>query len=130
MRDPDPLVPDANLDDVRPSAHRRGDRAALRRELDCVLDEVVDDLFELLAVRVGDEGAVPDLGGELEPTVERVARTVEEKNSQLQSDAKIKKFTVLPVDFTQEGGELTPTLKVKRKVVSNKYMTTIEELYR
>jgi long-chain acyl-CoA synthetase len=62
--------------------------------------------------------------------VERVARIVEQKNSQLQSYAKIKKFTVLPVDFTQEGGELTPTLKVKRKVVSTKYLQTIEELYR
>jgi len=62
--------------------------------------------------------------------LERVARTVEEKNSQLQSYARIKKFTILGTDFTQEGGELTPTLKVKRKVVSNKYMTAIEELYR
>jgi len=62
--------------------------------------------------------------------VERVSRTVEEKNSQLQSYAKIKKFTILPADFTQEGGELTPTLKVKRKVVASKYMTAIEELYR
>jgi long-chain acyl-CoA synthetase len=62
--------------------------------------------------------------------LERIGRTVEEKNSQLQSYAKIKKFTVLPEDFSQEGGELTPTLKVKRKVVSNKYMNTIEELYR
>ena len=62
--------------------------------------------------------------------VDRVARTVEEKNSQLQSYAKIKKFTVLPGDFTQEGGELTPTLKVKRKVVANKYLSAIEELYR
>ena len=62
--------------------------------------------------------------------VERVSRTVEEKNSQLQSYAKIKKFTVLPVDFTQEGGELTPTLKVKRKVVAEKYRGAIEELYR
>ena len=62
--------------------------------------------------------------------MERVARIVEEKNSQLQSYAKIKKFTVLPADFTQEGGELTPTLKVKRKVVSEKYQHAIEELYR
>jgi len=62
--------------------------------------------------------------------VERVERTVEEKNSKLQSYAKIKKFSVLPVDFSQEGGELTPTLKVKRKVVSSKYLTVIEELYR
>jgi len=62
--------------------------------------------------------------------VERVGRTVEEKNTQLQSYAKIKRFTVLPTDFTLEGGELTPTLKVKRKVVSQKYKDAIEELYR
>ena len=62
--------------------------------------------------------------------VERIARTVEEKNSQLQSYAKIKKFTVLPADFTQEGGELTPTMKVKRKVVAEKYRQAIDELYR
>jgi long-chain acyl-CoA synthetase len=61
---------------------------------------------------------------------ERIGRTVEEKNSQLQSYAKIKRFTVLPTDFTLDGGELTPTLKVKRKVVSEKYKDAIEELYR
>ena len=61
---------------------------------------------------------------------ERVGRTVEEKNSQLQSYAKIKRFAVLPTDFTLDGGELTPTLKVKRKVVSQKYKDAIEELYR
>ncbi len=62
--------------------------------------------------------------------LERVGRTIEEKNTQLQSYAKIKKFAVLPADFTQDGGELTPTLKVKRKVVSEKYRDRIEELYR
>ena len=62
--------------------------------------------------------------------VERIARTVEEKNSLLQSYAKIKKFAVLPADFSQEGGELTPTLKVKRRVVAEKYRQAIDELYR
>jgi len=61
--------------------------------------------------------------------VERVARTVEEKNTNLQSYAKIKKFSILPGDFTLEGGELTPTLKVKRKVVSEKYKKELEGLY-
>ena len=61
--------------------------------------------------------------------VERVARTVEEKNTNLQSYAKVKKFAILPVDFTPEGGELTPTLKVKRKVVSEKYKKELESLY-
>ena len=62
--------------------------------------------------------------------VERVARTVEEKNTHLQSYAKVKKFTVLAGDFTQESGELTPTLKVKRKVVADRHRKAIEELYR
>ena len=62
--------------------------------------------------------------------VARVARIVDEKNTQLQSYAKIKKFTILPTDFTQEGGELTPTLKVKRKVVAEKYRAELDELYR
>jgi long-chain acyl-CoA synthetase len=62
--------------------------------------------------------------------VERVGRTVEEKNTQLQSYAKIKRFAILPSDFTQEGGELTPTLKVKRKVVAEKYREALEALYR
>jgi long-chain acyl-CoA synthetase len=62
--------------------------------------------------------------------VERIGRTIEEKNTQLQSYAKIKKFAILPGDFTLDGGELTPTLKVKRKVVSDKYMSVIDELYR
>ncbi len=62
--------------------------------------------------------------------VARVARTVQAKNAELQSYARIKKFAVVPADFTEEGGELTPTQKVKRKAVAEKYRTVIESLYR
>jgi len=62
--------------------------------------------------------------------VERVGRTVEEKNTQLQSYARIKKFAVLAGDFTLDGGELTPTLKVKRRVVAQKYAAVLDGLYR
>ncbi len=41
----------------------------------------------------------------------------------------IKKFEVLPHDFTVEGGELTSTLKVRRKIVAQKYAGAIERLY-
>jgi long-chain acyl-CoA synthetase len=62
--------------------------------------------------------------------VERVGRIIEEKNAQLASYARIKKFAVLPADFTQDGGELTPTLKLKRKVGVEKYKDVLESLYR
>jgi long-chain acyl-CoA synthetase len=42
---------------------------------------------------------------------------------------QVKKFKVLPRDLSQEGGELTPTLKVKRNIVADKYENEIEELY-
>jgi long-chain acyl-CoA synthetase len=62
--------------------------------------------------------------------VERVNRIVEERNDDLQSYAKIKKFSILPADFTVENGLLTPTLKVKRKIITEKYRETLDSLYR
>jgi long-chain acyl-CoA synthetase len=61
--------------------------------------------------------------------VERVGRVVEAKNAALQSYARIKRFAVLPVDFTESAGELTPTQKIKRKVVAARYGDVIESLY-
>jgi long-chain acyl-CoA synthetase len=62
--------------------------------------------------------------------VDRVRRTVDGVNAQLASYAQVKRFTVLPGDFTQDGGELTPTLKVKRRDVRAKYADVIESMYR
>ncbi len=62
--------------------------------------------------------------------VDRVNRIVEERNDELQSYAKIKKFSILPADFTVENGLLTPTLKVKRKIITEKYRETLDSLYR
>src|SRR5437660_2336422 len=61
--------------------------------------------------------------------LERVQRTVDDKNSELQSYAKIKKFLVLPEDFTVENGALTPTLKVKRRVISDRHRAALDSLY-
>jgi long-chain acyl-CoA synthetase len=42
---------------------------------------------------------------------------------------QIKKFKILPEDLSQQTGELTPTLKVKRNVVNEKFAGEIEALY-
>jgi long-chain acyl-CoA synthetase len=42
---------------------------------------------------------------------------------------QIKRFSILPRDFTQEDGEVTPTLKLRRKVVHEHFAETIDELY-
>ena len=52
-----------------------------------------------------------------------------EVNADLARYETIKKFTILAEDFTVEGGELTPTQKVKRRVVNEKYADEIEAFY-
>lgn len=59
----------------------------------------------------------------------RIQHTVDALNSRLASYATIKKFAILEGDFTQENGELTPTLKVKRKVVAARYQQILDGFY-
>ncbi len=61
--------------------------------------------------------------------IERVWRIIEERNVGLQSYEKIKKFTILPEDFTVDNGLLTSTLKVKRKVITDKHRELLDSLY-
>jgi long-chain acyl-CoA synthetase len=42
---------------------------------------------------------------------------------------QVKRFAILPHDLTQDGGDLTPTMKVKRQRVSERYAAEIEALY-
>jgi long-chain acyl-CoA synthetase len=54
---------------------------------------------------------------------------VDEVNRDRVRVEQIKKFTVLPRDFSQEEGELTPTLKLRRRVVAEHFADEIEKLY-
>jgi long-subunit acyl-CoA synthetase (AMP-forming) len=58
-----------------------------------------------------------------------VAVAVEEANSHLSRVEQIKRFLILPVDWEPGGDELTPTMKLKRKPIAQKYATEIEALY-
>lgn len=59
-----------------------------------------------------------------------IKAVVANANSQLASYESIKRYVILTDEFTVETGELTPSLKVKRKVVEKKYSELIDELYR
>jgi len=54
---------------------------------------------------------------------------VEELTADLAQFEKIKKIALLTKEFTQESGELTPTLKVKRRVVEERYRAMIDAIY-
>ena len=58
-----------------------------------------------------------------------VQEAVDDANKAVSKAEAIKAFRILPEDFTIEGGELTPTLKVKRRVVADLYGSVIDEIY-
>ncbi|MSV31351.1 MAG: long-chain fatty acid--CoA ligase [Bryobacterales bacterium] len=58
-----------------------------------------------------------------------VKKSVRAANAQLAAYEQIKKFRVLPVEFSIEGGELTPTMKVRRSKVLEKFADKVAEMY-
>src|SRR6516225_6649778 len=71
---------------------------------------------------VGDLANDPDLLAEVDAAVKQANLSVSHAES-------IRKFRILQVDFTEDTGELTPTMKVKRKVVAEKFASDIESIY-
>ncbi|MDI9570743.1 MAG: long-chain fatty acid--CoA ligase [Pseudomonadota bacterium] len=55
---------------------------------------------------------------------------IETSQKELAGYEKIRKFRLLASPFTQENGEMTPTMKLKRKVINEKYRDIIDEIYR
>lgn len=62
--------------------------------------------------------------------IELIEREVQAVNAKLPSYATLKYFRLLPRDLSQEAGELTPSLKVKRKVIAERYRDLVDEMYR
>jgi long-chain acyl-CoA synthetase len=58
-----------------------------------------------------------------------VQKHVDERNTHLAKYETIKTYRIIKKEFTQDGGELTPSLKVKRKVIQQKYKDLIDEMY-
>jgi long-chain acyl-CoA synthetase len=65
-----------------------------------------------------------------EPSIRKlIGEQVERANRHYAPVEQVKRFEILPRDLTQETGELTPTLKVKRNVVAEKYADVLDALY-
>ncbi len=61
--------------------------------------------------------------------IKKYQSIIDEINQNFGRVEQIKRFTLLPREMTQESGELTPTLKLKRKVVSQRYKDVIDAMY-
>ena len=57
------------------------------------------------------------------------AEIVREVNGSLANFESLKRFRVVPDEWSQETGELTPSMKLKRRVITEKYASLIDALY-
>ena len=73
-----------------------------------------------------DEGEVAKANGDVQALVQQA---VDEVNRELSRFEQIKRFAIVPRDFSAEEGEVTPTMKLKRKIVEQHFADEIEKLY-
>ena len=77
-----------------------------------------------------EQGTLDEASASESPVVrEEIEKHIEEVNKEFAPVEQIKRFHILPADLSQEGGELTPTLKLKRPVIVEKYDSEISDLY-
>jgi long-subunit acyl-CoA synthetase (AMP-forming) len=87
------------------------------------------DFSPVWAAKNGLEGkGVKELAAD-EKTRETIEAAIGEANAKMARVEQIKKFTILPTDWQAGGDELTPTMKLKRKPIAEKYAEEIEALY-
>ena len=86
------------------------------------------DFAPVWASQNGIEGSFEDLAGD-ERIEAAIQAAVEEANGKLARVEQIKKFKLIPGEWLPGGDELTPTMKLKRKPIAEKYESEIEDLY-
>jgi long-chain acyl-CoA synthetase len=82
----------------------------------------------LVALITLDEDEVEKLDGKSDPK-ELVAQAVEDMNGGLAHHEQIRRYAILPRDFSADENEVTPTLKLKRRVCEEHFAAELEELY-
>jgi len=81
------------------------------------------------AAQQGISDTSPSALAKNEKLVEKVRQELEDKSKGFKGYERIKKFALIDEDFTTENGMLTPSMKLKRRVVLSKYGDLVEGLY-
>jgi long-chain acyl-CoA synthetase len=100
-----------------------------RRPYNTALIVLDADFAPALAARHGIEGRTLEQLAEEEAIVAAVQAAIDAGNAELARVEQIKKFTIVPGDWAPGGDELTPTMKLKRKPIHEKYRAVIDGMY-
>ena len=100
-----------------------------RRPYNTALVVLDSDFAPALAARAGIEGRSLDELAAEPAIVAAVQEAVDKGNAELARVEQIKKFTIIPGDWAPGGEELTPTLKLKRRPIAERYAAEIEAMY-
>src|SRR5213075_844329 len=87
------------------------------------------DSLPAFAKQVGIDASDLESLSKDEKVLEAVQKEVDAANEHLARVEQIKKFELLPTDWVPGGDELTPTMKLKRKPIAEKYKSEIDKLY-
>jgi long-subunit acyl-CoA synthetase (AMP-forming) len=101
-----------------------------RRRYLSVLLTLDPEKLRSVASNVGSLATTPHEAAACERFAAYVERELDVVNQRLARVQTVKRFAILPAELSIDGGELTPTLKLKRKVIAEKYSDVIEQLYR
>nr|WP_042189508.1 AMP-dependent synthetase/ligase [Kibdelosporangium sp. MJ126-NF4]CEL18728.1 Long-chain fatty-acid-CoA ligase, Mycobacterial subgroup FadD15 [Kibdelosporangium sp. MJ126-NF4]CTQ96420.1 Long-chain fatty-acid-CoA ligase (EC 6.2.1.3), Mycobacterial subgroup FadD15 [Kibdelosporangium sp. MJ126-NF4] len=99
-----------------------------RRPFIGALVTIDDEYFQSWKAKAGKQGTVADLADD-EDLRAAVQSAVDEANKAVSRAESIRSFAVLPQDFSEERGEITPSLKLRREVITTKYADRIEAIY-
>lgn len=101
-----------------------------RRKFVAALIALNTDRLEREAAAIGATcGKDPVLAAKDQVFLAHLKKQIDEVNKQLSNAQAIKNFAILPQELSIEGDELTPTMKLKRRVINKKYAELIESLY-
>ncbi|WP_461000561.1 AMP-dependent synthetase/ligase [Streptomonospora sediminis] len=87
-----------------------------------------EEAFRFWKERNGKSGGIADLVQDPD-LVATVQEAVDDANKAVSRAESVRKFTILPTDFSEERGQMTPSLKVKRHVVAKDFSEEIDRLY-